>query len=55
MVLEQKLVKKWPKYMTPPNIPVAKFPNKDYVISDFGAASGGRFKNTEAINKAINF
>ncbi len=41
--------------MPPPNIPVAKFPNKDYLINDFGAASGGKFKNTEAINKAINF
>ncbi|MBV9929106.1 MAG: glycoside hydrolase family 28 protein [Acidobacteria bacterium] len=42
---------KAPFPMPPIKVPV--FPERDFVITDFGAKPGGEFKNTEAIRRAV--
>lgn len=54
VTLEQEVFEQWIKHKILPEIPAAKFRNKDYKINNFGAVSGGKVKNTEEINKLID-
>ena len=50
-IRHEEVIVKAPFDMPAINIPL--FPQRDFVITDFGAKPGGETKNTEAIRKAI--